>query len=79
MLQPTCAICGQPATIHETVIEAGAAVTRHFCQEHGEAACRAMAPSLGDADSHQALEVRWRGLSEAEQEHLALLYRLTHR
>ena len=79
MLQPTCAVCGQPATIHETAIEAGAAVARHFCQEHGEVAWRATAPPLGDAASLQALEERWRGLSEVEQEHLALLYRLTHR
>ncbi len=76
MLQPKCAVCGQPATIHETALDAGSAVTRHFCQEHGQATWEATAPRV-DPASVPSLEEYWRGLSEAEKEHYAELYRLS--
>ena len=82
MLQPSCAVCGQPATIHETALAGGAAVVRHLCQEHGQSAWREVVPPLDpekQAAALQALEQHWRGLSEAEKEHLALTYRLTKR
>jgi hypothetical protein len=76
MLQPRCAICGQPATIHETALEGGAAVTRHLCQEHGVSVLPAV--DLGPQAAQTAAE-QYRNLSDAEKEHFALLYRLTHR
>jgi hypothetical protein len=76
MLQPRCEICGQPATIHETAVEGEGAVTRHLCQEHGEAALPAV--DFGP-EAAQAAEQQYNSLSEGEKEHLALLYRLTHR
>jgi hypothetical protein len=79
MLVPKCDVCGQPATIHETALESEAVVTRHLCAEHGESAWRATALPVVDAEALRAAEEQWRSLSEAEQEHLALVYRLTHR
>ena len=76
MFQPTCAICGQPATIHETAVEGEGAVTRHLCQEHGAAGMPTV--DLGP-QALQAAEEKLRRLSEAEREHFGLLYRLTHR
>jgi hypothetical protein len=76
MFQPTCAICGQPATIHETAVEGEGAVTRHLCQEHGAAAVPPI--DLGP-QALQAVEEQFHRLSMAEREHFGLLYRLTHR
>jgi protein-arginine kinase activator protein McsA len=75
-MHPTCDLCEQPATIHETTVEDGAAVTRHLCQEHGATAM----PDVGlGPQAAQAAEELNRRLSAAEKEHFALLYRLTHR
>jgi hypothetical protein len=76
MLQPKCEICGQPAVIHETAVEEEGAVTRHLCQDHGQATWPAV--NLGP-QAAQAAEELYRNLSDAEKEHAALLYRLTHR
>jgi hypothetical protein len=76
MFQPKCEICGQPATIHETSVEGEGAVTRHLCQEHGEAVWPAV--DLGP-NAAQAAEEQYRRLSDVEKEHFGLLYRLTHR
>jgi hypothetical protein len=76
MLQPKCDVCGQPATIHETAVENGTAVARHYCAEHGEASWQATAPAI-DPAAVQTLEEYWRGLSDAEKEQLAELYRLS--
>jgi hypothetical protein len=76
MLHPNCDICGQPATVHETAVEGGGAVTRHLCQEHGGPALPAV---VLEPQAAQAAEELYRGLSDAEKEHFALLYRLTHR
>jgi hypothetical protein len=76
MLQPKCEICGQPAVIHETVVEEGVAVARHLCQAHGQAAV----PILDfGPQAAEAAEEKYRSLSDAEKEHFAMLYRLTHR
>jgi hypothetical protein len=64
MLKPDCDICGKPATVHETVREAGEVTSRHFCQEHGEL---------------RVIEEYYRrSLSEAEWEPVARVYRLTN-
>ena len=63
MTKPNCDICGKPATVHETVREAGEATSRHFCQEHGEL--------------RVIEECYRRSLSEAEWEPIARLYRPT--
>jgi hypothetical protein len=76
MFQPRCVICGKAATIHETVVDGEGPVTRHFCQEYGAGAAPALA--LGP-EAAQAAEELNRRLSQAEKDHLALLYRLTHR
>jgi hypothetical protein len=76
MVHPTCEICGQPATIHETTVDGENAVTRHLCQEHGATAMPSVAPGR---DALQAAEQFYHSLSDAEKEHMALLYRLTHR
>ena len=63
MLKPACDICGKPATVHETVREAGELTSRHFCQEHGEL---------------RVIEEYYRSsLSEAEWEPISRLYRPT--
>ena len=63
MLGPKCEVCRQPATVHETVREAGEVTSRHFCQEHGEL---------------RVIEEYYRrSLSEAEWEPIARLYRPT--
>jgi hypothetical protein len=75
MLQPKCEICGQPAVIHETAVEDESAVTRHFCQDHKQA----QTPILDfGRQAAQAAEEQYRNLSDAEKEHFAMLYRLTH-
>jgi hypothetical protein len=82
MLQPRCEICGRPATLHETALAGGAVVVRHLCQEHGQDAWHAVLPPLDpdrQAAALQAVEGHWRGLPEAEKEHLALTYRLAKR
>jgi hypothetical protein len=76
MFQPRCEICGQPATIHETAVEREGVVSRHLCQKHGEATSPTV--DLGP-QAAQAAEEQFRRLSDAEKEHVALLYRLTHR
>jgi hypothetical protein len=78
MLQPKCDVCGQPATIHETVIRGGEATSRHLCSEHGEPLLPSVDPG-SQAAALQAAEEYYRSLSEAEREHLALVYRLTRR
>jgi hypothetical protein len=75
MLQPKCEICGQPAVIHETVVEDEGAVTRHLCQDHGQAASPVV--DFGP-QATQAAEEQYRNLSDAEKEQFAMLYRLTH-
>jgi hypothetical protein len=77
MLAAKCDICGQPAAIHETVIEGDTAVSRHLCLEHGQAAMPTV-PAGEPAKALRAAEEQFRQLSEAEKEHWALLYRLTH-
>jgi hypothetical protein len=63
MTKPNCDICGKPATVHETVREAGEVTSRRFCQEHGEL---------------RVIEEYYRrSLSEAEWEPIARLYRPT--
>jgi hypothetical protein len=63
MLQATCEICGQPATIQETTVEGEGAVTRHLGQEHGAAA----APPIDHGpQALRAGEGQFRRLSEAE-------------
>ena len=64
MLRPNCALCGQPATIHETVCDAGRVTSRHLCQEHGEL---------------RVIEEYYYGLTEAERQHIARAYRLARR
>jgi hypothetical protein len=78
MLQPKCDVCGQPATIHETLIKGGEAASRHLCQEHGESSLPTVVPGV-QATPLPTAEELYRGLSEAEREHMALLYRLTKR
>jgi hypothetical protein len=62
--QPTCAICGHPATIHETAVEGAAAVTRHLCQQHGAAAMPTI--EVG-RQALQAADEQFRRLSEASR------------
>ena len=76
MLEPECEICGQPAVIHETAVEDEVAVTRHLCQEHGQAAVPVL--DFGP-QAAQAAEEQYRSLSGAEKEHFAMFYRLTDR
>jgi hypothetical protein len=78
---PKCEICGQPAVIHETTLEAGAATPRHFCAEHGETSWRTAMP-LSEAQLAGALAqaAEWfQGLPEQEKTQLAELYRLSRR
>ena len=39
-----CEQCGAPAEIHDTAVEDGGAVARHWCAEHGAAIWEAAAP-----------------------------------
>ena len=78
MLPPRCETCGQPATVHETSIGGGKAVTRHLCREHGEAVLPALDPA-SRAEALKRAEELYHGLPEAEKEHFALLHRLVHR
>jgi hypothetical protein len=83
MVQPTCEVCGQPAVVHETEINASSVKTRHLCQAHGEAGWRDAVLSLGDADFQASalrdLEDQWRRLSENDKQQLAQLHRLSRR
>lgn len=83
MRKPKCDVCGRPAAIRETALEDGTVRTRHLCAEHGEATWQAAVPPLGDADAQAGalrdLEEHWRSLTQAEQEHLAELFRRTRR
>jgi hypothetical protein len=76
MFRLNCDNCGQPATIHETVIEDGDVITRHFCQEHGVAPLQAADLGLETPQSAEELLHRF---SAAERGRIALLHRLTHR
>jgi hypothetical protein len=78
MLQYKCDICGQPATIRETAIRAGEAVSRHLCQEHGASLQPTANPGVPAASLATAEEL-YRSLSEEEREHLALIHRFTKR
>ena len=60
MTRTHCDICGKPATIHETVREAGGVTSRHLCQEHGEL---------------RVIEEYYHRLPEAEREQIARVYR----
>jgi hypothetical protein len=71
-----CEIRGQPATIHETTVVGQGAVTRHLCQEHDEVGLPSV--KLGPQAAEAAAE-QYHRLSDAEKEHFALLYRVTHR
>jgi hypothetical protein len=78
MHQPECVICGQPATIHETALTRGQAISRHLCQSHGQSLLPTIAP--GDqAAALRSLAEQYRSLSDAERTQLALSYRLTRR
>jgi protein-arginine kinase activator protein McsA len=76
MFRLNCESCGQPATIHETVIEDGEVITRHICQEHGVSPMQAA--NLGSEAPQSAEELLHR-FTATEREQLALLHRLTHR
>jgi hypothetical protein len=76
MLELKCAICGKPATIHDTVIESQAATSRHFCPEHAEPAPVPVFRG-SQADAQKALEEYYHSLSDSERENMALLYRLS--
>ena len=81
MLEPKCETCGQPATVHETEISAGKATSRHLCEEHGAPLLPPVAPPV-DPNVWAAFrdaEAYYRGLSDAEREKLARLYRLGRR
>jgi hypothetical protein len=78
MLRPKCDICGRPATIHETAINAGEVTSRHLCQEHGEPSLPTVIPGTQAASLEEVME-RYRCLSDAEREQMALEYRLTRR
>jgi hypothetical protein len=70
------------ATIHETAIEGGAAVARHFCQEHGAAVWQAAVPHAdpqAEAAALQAIGDYLRSLSDEEKSQLAELCRLSRR
>jgi hypothetical protein len=75
-----CDVCGQPATIHETALEAGTAVVRHYCEEHGKSAW-ADALRLDDpssqAEALKAAKEYYRSLSDEEKAQLAELHRFT--
>jgi hypothetical protein len=62
--------------IHETAVQAEGAVTRHLCQEHGQATVPVL--PFGP-EAAQAAEEKYHSLSDAEKEHFALFFRLTHR
>jgi hypothetical protein len=83
MQQSKCDVCGQTAAIHDTEIIDGHVVTKHFCQEHGEAAWREALLPLSNAKFHAStlrdLEEYWQTLSVAEKEQLAQLHRLSRR
>jgi hypothetical protein len=73
-----CEICGQPATIHETVFNEGAVSCRHLCQVHGQEKLLDPVVKSDEAD-FQALVDYYQSLSDAEKDELALDYRLQRR
>jgi hypothetical protein len=82
-MQPfPCDVCGQPATIHETALEAGPAVVHHYCAEHGRSAwpdaLRLDGPHA-QAEALKAAEEYFRNLSDEEKAQLAELHRFTQR
>ena len=77
MNRPACAVCGQPATVHETSIENGSAVTRHLCETHGAAAIPT--PARTDPARLPELAAWFDGLSDQEKADLAEQHRLTRR
>ncbi len=82
MEQPQCLVCARPAEIHETVVEAGSAVTRHYCKIHGQGVMPKLALAADAAARARFLkeaEHYYQGLPENEKEHLQLFHRATHR
>jgi hypothetical protein len=78
MCQHWCDVCGQPATIHETLLASGVATDRHVCYAHGEAML--LKPTAGfQHDEFQTLVEHYRGLPALEKEQMALYYRLSRR
>jgi len=75
---PKCERCERSATIHETTIEAGKAIARHYCPEHGKTLMPPLDPEV-QAAGLLAVEEYYNSLSDAERENLALLYRLQKR
>jgi hypothetical protein len=77
-----CDVCGRPAPIHETVVEAGGMVdTQNYCELHAdrapENALRIYAP---DRDAALArLAKRYFQLTDTEKERLKLEHRLATR
>jgi hypothetical protein len=78
MLQPECDVCGQPATIHETVISGGGRLPVTSARNMGVSSLPTVVTGV-QATSHPTAEELYRSLSEAERGHMALVYRLTKR
>jgi len=80
--QYKCDECGQPAMIHETVIEnGGAIVSRHHCEEHGSKTLQG-AVHIDDpaAQAQFATLVEWyNSLAASERSRIQLEYRLARR
>jgi hypothetical protein len=73
-----CGYCGEPATIHETCVENGQVLVRHFCSAHG----KDLIPAIESADHGAALRVvteMYDRLSETEKNELVLLRRVSRR
>jgi hypothetical protein len=81
MHEHTCEFCDQPAMIHETAIESGGVVERHYCEAHGavvrSAGVRADEPNVQAAFAN--LVAWYDGLSDAEKARLQTEYRRTRR
>ncbi len=73
-----CALCDRPAAIHETIIEAGVALTRHYCKEHGHGVIPKVAVRV-DAAGLRAAADYYRNLPVEERQHYELLQRLSRR
>jgi hypothetical protein len=82
MDHPKCEVCGNPATIHETVIESGVGVgLHHLCKQHGESHWQIAAQAV-EARSQGALGplTEWyRSLDHAARSRLEMEYRLMRR
>ncbi|MFZ5828839.1 MAG: hypothetical protein ACOY3P_02060 [Planctomycetota bacterium] len=73
MFETRCTICGQRATIHETAVEPGGAIARHFCQKHGAALISNLDLGL---QSLQSAAEQFRQLTDAEKALYADLARI---